>query len=93
MVGGSGFNIGEKAMLEDAKAALQYGFDALRLEEIVSFTNLKNMRSRHVMQKIGMHQNEVDDFYHPKIQEGHPLKRHILYRVKSSEWQQLKDVL
>jgi RimJ/RimL family protein N-acetyltransferase len=67
---------------------LQYGFDTLNLEEIVSFTAVQNMRSRHVMEKIGMHHDEVDDFDHPKLQEGHPLKRHVLYRIKSNEWQQ-----
>jgi len=34
-----------------------------------------------------MHHAEVDDFDHPKLQEGHPLKRHVLYRIKSNEWQ------
>lgn len=72
---------------EGAKGALQYGFDTLDLEEIVSFTAVPNMRSRHVMEKIGMHHDEVDDFDHPKLQEGHPLRRHVLYRLKKSEWQ------
>lgn len=40
------------------------------------------------IQKIGMHHNEVDDFDHPKLSEGHPLKRHVLYRLKSNEWRE-----
>lgn len=74
---------------EGAKAALQYGFEKLNLPEIVSFTAVKNMRSRNVMEKIGMHHNEVDDFDHPKLVDGHPLKRHVLYRLKSDEWREV----
>jgi 3-dehydroquinate dehydratase/shikimate dehydrogenase len=83
---------GKDYATEGAKGVLQYGFDTLRLEEIVSFTALQNMRSRRVMEKIGMHHDEVDDFDHPKLQEGHPLKRHVLYRIKSKEWQKLYKI-
>lgn len=72
---------------EGAQAALQYGFETLKLKEIVSFTVLENMRSRHVMEKIGMHRDPRDDFDHPKLSEGHPLRRHVLYRLNFQEWQ------
>ena len=72
---------------EGARGALQYGFDTLRLEEIVSFTAVQNMRSRHVMEKIGMHHDEIDNFDHPKLQEGHPLKRHVLYWINKTDWE------
>lgn len=67
---------------EGATAVLAYGFDTLKLEEIVSFTAVQNQRSRHVMEKIGMHHSSEDDFDHPKLPEGHPLRRHVLYRKK-----------
>lgn len=70
---------------EGAKAALEFGFETLNLEEIVSFTAAQNMRSRRVMEKIGMHRDPSDDFDHPKLSEGHPLRRHVLYRLKKSE--------
>ena len=66
---------------EGAKAALGYGFDTLHLDEIVSFTAVHNRRSRHVMEKIGMHRNPNDDFDHTRVPEGHPLRRHVLYRI------------
>lgn len=66
---------------EGAKAALQYGFDVLKLSEIVSFTVENNRRSRHVMEKIGMHRNPKEDFDHPRLPIGHPLRRHVLYRL------------
>ncbi|OGN55311.1 MAG: GNAT family N-acetyltransferase [Chlamydiae bacterium RIFCSPHIGHO2_12_FULL_44_59] len=71
---------------EGAQAALQYGFESLNLNEIVSFTTLENMRSRHVMKKIGMHHDPKDDFDHPKLPEGHPLRRHMLYRLNKTDW-------
>jgi 3-dehydroquinate dehydratase/shikimate dehydrogenase len=71
---------------EGALASLKYGFETLGLEEIVSFTTTQNMRSRRVMEKIGMHRDPSDDFDHPNLSEGHPLRRHVLYRLKHSEW-------
>ena len=65
---------------EGALASLRYGFETLRLVEIVSFTTVSNLRSRKVMEKIGMHRNAADDFDHPNLPEGHPLRRHVLYR-------------
>ncbi len=73
---------------EGAKAALAYGFEALNLQEIVSFTATQNMRSRRIMEKIGMSYNPKDDFDHPKLPEDHPLKRHVLYRMTEQEWRQ-----
>lgn len=65
---------------EGARAALAYGFDALGLDEIVSFTVPANLPSRRVMEKLGMTHDPADDFDHPGIPEGHPLRRHVLYR-------------
>lgn len=66
---------------EGAKAALRYGFKKLNLVEIVSFTAVQNTRSRKVMEKINMYHDPKDDFDHPKLLEGHPLRRHVLYRT------------
>jgi RimJ/RimL family protein N-acetyltransferase len=66
---------------EGAEAALAFGFDVLRLEEIVSITVPANVRSRRVMEKIGMTRAPEDDFDHPLVPEGHPLRRHVLYRI------------
>lgn len=70
---------------EGAKAVLQYGFNILNLEEIVSFTAVQNMRSRHVMEKIGMCRDEFDDFDHPNVTDDHPLKKHVLYKIKATK--------
>jgi RimJ/RimL family protein N-acetyltransferase len=65
---------------EGARAALAFAFDALQVEEVVSFTVPANRRSRRVMEKIGMVHSPCDDFDHPLLPEGHPLRRHVLYR-------------
>lgn len=69
---------------EGARAALAYGFDALGLDEIVSFTVPANVRSRRVMEKLGMTRSPHEDFDHPALAEGHPLRRHVLYRLGRS---------
>jgi RimJ/RimL family protein N-acetyltransferase len=66
---------------EAAKAVLKYAFNELNLKEIISFTVPANIKSRRVMEKIGLHHSETDDFNHPKIDEGSPLKQHVLYRL------------
>lgn len=65
---------------EAATAVLHHGFDKLGLKEIVSFTVTANVRSRRVMERIGMTYSPADDFDHPKLPEGHPLRPHVLYR-------------
>lgn len=75
---------------EGAKAALQFGFEQLGLDEIVSFTATSNLRSMRVMEKLHMHRTVEDDFDHPRIPEGHPIRRHVFYRLTSSEWLALK---
>lgn len=76
---------GQGYATEGALAALQYGFNTLHLKEIVSFTAKQNIRSQKVMQRIGMHHDSKDDFDHPKLPEGHRLRRHVLYRIKQNE--------
>ncbi len=71
---------------EAAHAALDYAFNIEQLEEVVSFTVPANHRSQAVMQRLGMHHDSRDDFDHPKLAPGHPLRRHVLYRIRRAEW-------
>jgi RimJ/RimL family protein N-acetyltransferase len=75
---------------EGAKAALEFGFTHLQLPEIVSFTAAGNRRSRAVMEKIGMAHCPQLDFEHPRLEKGHPLRQHALYRLSQLEWQSLQ---
>ncbi len=72
---------------EGAVAAGAFAFNVLKLDEIVSFTTTANGRSRAVMERIGMTHQPADDFDHPRLQVGHPLLRHVLYRVNRQEWE------
>lgn len=74
---------------EGGRRVMQWGFDELGLEEIVSFTTVGNARSRRVMERIGMRRDPADDFDHPRLVEGHPLRRHVLYRLKREDWEKI----
>ena len=64
---------------EAAREALHHGFARLELMEIVAFTAIRNLRSRAVMERLGM--LEEGYFEHPLIPKGHPLRVHVLYRM------------
>jgi ribosomal-protein-alanine N-acetyltransferase len=66
---------------EGARAALRFGFDVAGLDEIVSFTTVENARSRAVMARLGMTRDPADDFEHPRLPVGDPLRPHVLYRL------------
>lgn len=74
---------------EAAKEAVRYGFEQAGLAEIVSMTAVQNVRSQAVMRKLGMRHNPADDFDHPRVPDGHPLKRHVLYRLTAEQWRAL----
>jgi ribosomal-protein-alanine N-acetyltransferase len=61
----------------------------VELDEIVSFTSAGHEASRRVMERIGLHRDPADDFDNPSFPAGHPLRRHVLYRITRSEWNRL----
>jgi len=67
---------------EGAREMTRYAFEELGLKELVSFTATTNMRSRRVMEKLGMTHETSDDFDHPRLPVGHPLRRQVLYRLQ-----------
>ena len=71
---------------EGARAVLAYGFETLELPEIVSFTAVPNVRSSRVMERIGMHHDVARDFDHPNLEDGHWLRRHVLYSLTRDQW-------
>lgn len=70
---------------EAALAALRVGFGQLGLLEIVSFASLQNLRSRAVMERLGMRDSGTI-FEHPAIPRGNALRRHCLYRLSRKQW-------
>jgi RimJ/RimL family protein N-acetyltransferase len=77
---------GQGLATEGAHAIVRYGFETLGLDRLVSFTAPTNARSRRVMEKIGMTHDPADDFDHPRLPAGHPLRPQVLYRLSRSAW-------
>jgi RimJ/RimL family protein N-acetyltransferase len=71
---------------EGARAALGHAFGELGLDEVVSMTIPANRPSRNVMEKLGMTHDPRDDFFHPRIPDGHPMQQHVLYRLSRLRW-------
>lgn len=71
---------------EAAESAIEFGFETVGLNEIVAFTVPANVRSRRVMQRLGMTRAPEDDFNHPKVPSEHPLSRYVLYRISQNQW-------
>lgn len=66
---------------EAAQEIVRYASEILGLPSLVSFTVPANTRSRHIMEKLHMTHNPADDFDHPNLPQGHPLRSHVLYRL------------
>jgi len=73
--------------LEAATAALDAAFApdaAPALQEVNSITAVINEPSRGVMRRLGM--RHVDDFAHPVVPEGSPIRAHVRYVLTRDEW-------
>ena len=73
---------GQGLATEGAGEVMRHAFEMLGLEALVSFTVPANLRSRRVMEKLGMTYQPTDEFDHPGLPEDHPLRRHVLYRLR-----------
>lgn len=74
---------GKGLATEAARAVVDHAFQTLRLPEVVAIVVPANVRSRRVMDKLGMKHREDLAFDHPRIAEGHPLRRHLLYELRN----------
>ncbi len=82
---------GQGLATEGAKAIVRQAF-GMGLPAIVSFTAVQNMRSRRVMEKLGMKRDAAEDFDHPNLPPGHALARHVLYRLNRLDFAQAGGV-
>jgi RimJ/RimL family protein N-acetyltransferase len=67
---------------EGARALLDYAFEELQRSEVVAMTAAINVRSRRVMERLNMSYDPSDDFEHPRLEAGHRLRPHVLYRIR-----------
>lgn len=65
---------------EGAREVLRFAFEEAGLHEVTSFTYEGNLRSRRVMEKIGLSHDPSDDFEHPNVPVGHRIRPHVVYR-------------
>lgn len=72
--------------LEAAQAVLAFAFEQLQLEQLLAFTVPANLPSQALMQRLGMQRNPAEDFQHPLLPVGHPLRAHLLYRLRRDSW-------
>lgn len=66
---------------EAAFAALHHAFEDLGWDEVVAMTAARNARSQRLMERLGMTRDPADDFEHPRLAPGDPLRPHVLYRI------------
>lgn len=77
---------------EAANAALDFAFAHVDLpgDEVVSFTTTQNLKSRRVMEKIGMRHDAARDFDHPLLPDWVE-RAHVLYCMSRAEHMALRD--
>lgn len=76
---------GQGYATEAAREAIRFGFEHVGLDEIVAMCTPDNLASRRVMEKLGMSRDPADDFDHPMVAEGHPMRRVVLYRLRAAD--------
>ena len=77
---------GKGFAIEASILCLEYGFNTMNLNEIVSFTSIRNQRSISLMRRLGMKTDPKENFFHPKLPKGHPLSEHVLYRLSQNDY-------
>jgi RimJ/RimL family protein N-acetyltransferase len=70
---------------EAARVVMSEGFER-GLDAIVAVTATGNAQSRRVMDRLGMAWSPRETFEYPRLPAGHPLREHVVYRVKREEW-------
>jgi len=65
---------------EAGEEVLKFSFEVLELDEVVSFTAVKNERSWKLMQRLGM-KNTYANFEHSALPKRHKLREHVLYKM------------
>jgi RimJ/RimL family protein N-acetyltransferase len=71
---------------EAAAASIRFAFQDLGLAELVAYTAAGNLRSRTLMERLGMRRDPAEDFVHPRLAPEHPLAPHVLYRIDAARW-------
>jgi len=84
------FSWGQGYATEAALAVLKYAFTTLNLSNVIALTALRNMRSRRVMERIGMC-NTGENFAHPGLPADSSLSIHVLYKLSRTAYLESAD--
>ncbi|MDP9148313.1 MAG: GNAT family N-acetyltransferase [Myxococcota bacterium] len=76
---------------EAAGVAVRDVFERARVHESVGVTTPDNVRSRRVMGRLGIVFSPRETFEHPRVPEGYPRKKHVVYRFTVDEWQRARS--
>jgi RimJ/RimL family protein N-acetyltransferase len=80
---------GRGYVTEAGNAWLDFAFQKLGVDEVVSFCVIDNLASEAVMRRLGMRREPGRDFDHPGIPPSHPkLLRHVLCAMSRADWEQ-----
>lgn len=69
---------GQGYATEASRAAMDFCFEHIGLEQIVAFTSATNLPSQAVMERLAMTRRRDLDFDHPTLPEGHALRRAVV---------------
>jgi RimJ/RimL family protein N-acetyltransferase len=72
---------GEGLAREAAQAVLAWSWANLNVPSVTAITTPGNVRSWGLMERLGMTRFPLEDFDHPELEPGDPLRPHILYRI------------
>lgn len=67
---------------ERAKRCLEFAFNNLRLDTVISICTEKNTKSESVMKKLGM--KKIGEFNHPKLKEYPEYEKCICYQINKN---------
>jgi RimJ/RimL family protein N-acetyltransferase len=73
---------GQGIAREAAQASLDWAWTNLAASSVVAITVPENTRSWGLMQRLGMTRDPAEDFDHPSLPAGDPLRHHVLYRIR-----------
>jgi RimJ/RimL family protein N-acetyltransferase len=78
---------GQGYVSEAARATVDWLSTNLPDDAAWAITNSGNVRSRAVMERLGMTYRPELDFDHPKLAEADPLRPHVTYALSRAQWE------
>ena len=67
---------------EGAKRCLEFAFNELALNKIISVCTIQNRKSENVMRKIGM--KKIGEFNHPNMIHHPDYEKHLCYEISKN---------